>query len=381
MRIGMVVLAAGRKAGGPETYEIQLIRALAGIDTETEYFVYCTSRDAAHAVGRLPENFVVRVLQPPLRALSLSITLPRLMAADGVDFFHATYAPPPVPTRPFLFTMHCVSNFARPEFYPAFIRWRLNALQRIGLRRAASILCVSNFVRQYLRETFHTPAERLATVYNGVGPEFFRSSPADARSRVADEFGIDGPYLLYVGKLQARKNVIGLIRAYARYREETGSDARLVLAGRRVETSEGIDEAIRALGLQNVVMQPGYVAPPAADPASALPYLYSGARMTLFPSFYEGFGIPVVEAMACGSPLIVSNVTSLPEIAGDAALLVDPASIEDMAEAMARIDRSSETRDELIELGVRRARLFTWENCARETLGAYRRLSECERCD
>jgi glycosyltransferase involved in cell wall biosynthesis len=371
MRIGIFVLAAGRRAGGPETYEVQLIRALAGLDGSNEYFLYCTSAAAASALGSLRPNFAVRVLRPGLRALSVGVTLPRWMAADGVEFFHATYAPPPRPNRPFLFTMHCVSNFAHPEYYPTFIRWRLNALQRVGLRRAGSILCVSNFVAEYLRDVFHVAPERLATVYNGVGPEFSREPEQDARRRLAERFGIDYPYLLYVGKLQARKNVIGLIHAYARYRKETGAGARLVLAGKKVETSEGIDEAIRSLGLGSDVVQLGYVAPPSADARSPLPALYSAARMTVFPSFYEGFGIPVIEAMACGSPTIVSNVTSLPEVAGEAAVIVDPRSVEQMAEAMARLDGDSELRSRLVERGLERARLFTWERCARETLAAY----------
>jgi alpha-1,3-rhamnosyl/mannosyltransferase len=174
--------------------------------------------------------------------------------------------------------------------------------------------------------------------------------------------------------LQARKNIVGLIHAYARYRKETGSQAKLLLAGKKVETSEGIDEAIEAHGLGGEVVRLGYVAPPYADAESALPALYAAARMTVFPSFYEGFGIPLLEAMASGSPVIASNATSLPEIAGDAALLVDPDSIEDMAGAMTQLDRCPETRSRLIERGLCRARLFTWENCARRTLECYRRL-------
>jgi glycosyltransferase involved in cell wall biosynthesis len=374
MKIGIFVLAAGRQAGGPETYEVELIRTLARLDHANEYFIYCTGTEAVAAIGLRQDNFVFRVLRPSLRPISVTWTLSRWMKADGVDFFHATYAPPPAPNRPFLFTMHCVSNFAQPEFYPTFIRWRLNALQRIGLRRAGVILCVSDFVARYLREVFHLPAERLATVYNGVGAGFFQQAPEDARRRVACQFGIDSPYLLYVGKLQARKNIVGLIHAYARYRKETGSQAKLLLAGKKVETSESIDEAIEAHGLGGEVVRLGYVAPPYSDAESALPALYAAARMTVFPSFHEGFGIPVLEAMASGSPVIASNTTSLPEIAGDAALPVNPDSIEDMARAMTHLDRSPETRSRLIERGLCRARLFTWENCARRTLECYRRF-------
>jgi glycosyltransferase involved in cell wall biosynthesis len=367
-------LAAGRKAGGPETYEVQLVRALAAAGAQEDFFIYCTSPGAAEAIGPLPENFRVRLLRPALRPISVSLTLPRWMAIDGVDLFHATYAAPPFPIRPFVFTMHCVSNFAHPEYYPTFIRWRLNALQRVALRRAASILCVSDFVAAYLRDALGVPGERLSTVYNGVGPEFTPVAPELARRRIALRFGIHYPYLFYAGKLQARKNIVRLIQAYAFFRKLTGSPAKLVLAGRRVQTSEGIDETIARLGLAEQVVELGYIAPPSADPDSLLPSLYSAARMTMFVSLYEGFGIPVIEAMACGSPVIASSATSLPEVAGGAALLVNPESVEDIGRAMAWLDRDEDLRARLIQQGISRAGRFTWEQCARQTLEAYRRL-------
>ena len=369
MRIGILVLAAGRTAGGPETYEVELIRALAEADGRNEYVVYCTSSEAAEAIGPLPGNFRPHVLRPSLRVVSVGITLPRRLARDGIELLHATYAPPPVSSVPLAFTMHCCSNFARPEFYPGLIRRRLNALQKVGLRRASVILCVSDFIAAYLRKEFGIPAERLRTVYNGVSRGFAPFAPEEARRRVAERFGIESPYVLYVGKLQARKNIVGLIRAYHRFRRESGSPAKLVLAGKRVETSDGIRETIDELGLRDEVVETGYLA------HSALPELYAAARMTVLPSFYEGFGIPVVEAMACGSPVIASNVTSLPEIAGGAAVLVNPHSVEEMAMAMAELDRDENRRNRLIELGLRRASRFTWANCARETLAAYESAS------
>ncbi len=368
MRIGIFVLAAGRDAGGPETYEVQLVQALARIDPDNKYFVYCTSHEAATAFGTLPGNFAVRVLRPAWRPLSVTAGLSRAMAADGLDFFHATYAAPPFPMRPFVFTMHCTSNFEHPEFYPTFIRWRLNALQRVALRRAESILCVSDFVARYLRDAFRIPGERLSTVYNGVAREFRPVPVEEARQRVRERFGIDGPYVLFVGKLQARKNVDGLARAFARFREQTGSPMKLVLAGKQVEPTD-------TTCAQDAVVKLGYVAAPSADPQSPLPDLYAAARMMVLPSFHEGCALPPFEAMACGCPVIVSNATSLPESTGGAALTVDPNSIEDIATAIVQLDRDEATRADLIERGLRRAAVFTWDHCARQTLDSYRKLA------
>jgi glycosyltransferase involved in cell wall biosynthesis len=369
MRIGIFVLMAGREAGGPETYEVQLVRALASIDRANEYVVYCTTPAAIQAIGVVQENVTYRVLGPGPRAVGIAFGLPARLVTDGIDIFHATFTPPPLFTKPLVFTMHCLSNFAHPEFYPKLVAWRLNGLMRIGLARAACVLCVSENVRDAVHHEFAVPRERLAVAYNGVGTQFVHTAPALAQQIVADRFGIDYPYVLFVGKLQARKNIVRLIRAFADFKRATGSDAKLLLAGKRTATSEGIDEAIREQGVSEHVVEAGYFRP------TDLPALYSAARMFVFPSLWEGFGIPVAEAMACGTPVITSTVTSLPEVAGGAAVFVDPCDTNDIAAAMARVDRSPALRAELIARGLRRASDFTWTNCARATLEGYARVA------
>ena len=365
MRIGIFVLMAGRQAGGPETYEVELIRALAAIDRRNEYVVYCTTPAAIPAIGVTQDNVTYRVLGPRLRSIAVGVTLPALLVRDGIDFFHSTFTPPPFFTKQLVFTMHCMSNFTHPEFYSPLVAWRLNHLMKIALRRAACVLCVSRNVRDDVHQQFGVAGDRLAVAYNGVGSHFVRTPPEEARRLVASRFGIDYPYLLFVGKLQARKNVIRLVHAYARFRRETGSEAKLLLAGRKTATADGIDQAIAELGLGDHVVQAGYFAP------TDLPVLYSAAQQFVFPSLWEGFGIPVVEAMACGTPVVTSTVTSLPEVAGDAAVLVDPTSVDDIAEAMVRIETSPDLRNTLVSRGLERAQQFTWANCARATLGAY----------
>jgi len=371
MRIGIFVLMAGREAGGPETYEVELIRALAQIDRAHEYVIYCTTPAAIDAIGVRQENVTYRVLGPGPRALSVSVGLPARLINDGIDFFHATFTPPPFFTKRLVFTMHCLSNFAHPEFYPRLVAWRLNSLMRIALARAACVLCVSESVRSAVSDAFGVSAARLAVAYNGVGAHFVPTPPDEAKQIVAERFGVESPYLLFVGKLQARKNIVRLIQAFAAYRRETRTDAKLVLAGKRTATSDGIDAEIDSLRLRNHVVELGYFK------TTDLPLLYSGARMFVFPSLWEGFGIPVVEAMACGTPVVTSTVTSLPEVAGGAAVLVDPHDVDAIAGGMVDVERSPALRARLIANGFRRAATFTWPNCARATLDGYARLARC----
>lgn len=369
MRIGIFVLMAGRNAGGPETYEIELIRALARLDQQNEYVVYCTGPEAARAIQVKQDNFRMRVLGPSVRAISVGLTLPLMLVRDGVDFFHATFTPPPFATPSLAFTMHCVSSLVHPEFYQPAVAWRLNRLLKTGISKARRILCVSRTTMQHLEEMFSVPPERMSVTYNGVGSEFVPTPPEQARAIVAGEMGITDPFLLFVGKLQAHKNLERLVRAFHAFRQETRSKLKLVIVGRPAGNAVDVPALLHQLNLQNEVILTGYA------PSHQLPLLYSAARAFVFPSLWEGFGIPLIEAMACGTPVITSTATCLPEIAGDAAITFDPTSIEAIADAMVQVDSSEEQRNRLIQAGLKRARLFTWDNCARATLETYARMA------
>jgi len=366
VRFGIFVAMAGRQAGGPETYEHRLVRSLAALDRDNEYHVFCHSRAAADSFRLVQDKVHYHVLRPRVRWLSTLTSLPLKMHAAGVDLLHATFVPPPFSPAPYVFTMHCFSNFVHPEFYHPLVRWRLNGLIRRGLERARVILCVSRNVRDLVAETFKSSEGRLAVVYNGVGEDFQPIEPALARRTLADNYGIVEPYALFVGQLKARKNIARILEAFARFRLESRSELRLVLAGRRDWSSAGMDEVIDRWKLRGQVIELGHLAHP------DLAVLYSGARMLVFPSLWEGFGIPVIEAMACGTPVITSNNSCLPEIAGDAALLVDPYSVEAIAEAIYRLDTDAALRQTLREKGLQRARAFSWRRTAEQTLAAYR---------
>jgi glycosyltransferase involved in cell wall biosynthesis len=180
-------------------------------------------------------------------------------------------------------------------------------------------------------------------------------------------YGIRAPYLLHVGRIERKKNLCRTLEAFARVRTQHARRIRVVLAGTPGPGGEEVFEAIERLGLSEAVRLTGYVR------QEDLPALYAGAMVFLFPSLYEGYGMPVLEAMACGTPVLTSNVTSLPEVAGDAALQVDPLDIESIAQGILKLVEDPQRRDEYIRKGLGRVKAFTWERTARETLAVYRK--------
>ncbi len=373
MRIGIFVVTAGRQGGGPETYEVQLIRALARIDRTSEYFIYCTTEKGPPAIGVTQANFSYRVLRPSSRWISIPFVLPLWMIWDRIDFYHATMVPPPWSPKPFLMTILCSSNWFHPEFYPKRVAWRLNRLIGTSLPKATSLLCISEDLLEDVHQLWHVPLNRLTVTYMGVAEEFFPSDVSSARTLLAERYAITSRYLLFIGQQQERKNVFRVLEAYALFRmrfekAEQAGLPRLLLVGREVDDTDDIANAIRQHAIADSVDRRRYVS------FQDLPSLYRAADALVFPSLWEGFGLPVVESMACGTPVITSTATCLPEIADDAALIVDPQSSAQIADAIYRIQTEPDLREALVRRGFQRAKRFTWDNCARRTLEVYRAM-------
>lgn len=359
---------AGREAGGPETYEHCLVQSLAEIDRENDYHVFCLDRAAADSFLVKQDNFTYHVLRPRSRWVSVPFSLPVGLMRNRIDLLHATFVPPPFSPSRLVFTMHCFSTFAHPEFYPPDILWRLNKGIVRGLKSSGLNLCVSENVRDLTAEKFKLPAERQVVVYNGVGANFRPVALDHARKVLREKYNLRDQFALFVGQIKARKNVNRILEAFGQFHREVDPNVKLVFAGRRSWTSEDFDETVARLGLSDSVVEIGHVG------HHDLPVFYSAAEMFLFPSLWEGFGIPVIESMACGTPVVTSNISSLPEVAGDAAVLVDPHRAEDIAAGMHRIFTDHTFRQNLIARGLERAKQFTWRRTAEQTLEAYRRL-------
>lgn len=365
MRVGILAGCLGRRDGGPETYERELIQALARQDRVNEYRIYVFEPTAASCLGPLPKNFRLSLLRPRSRWISLTASLPLAMIRDSIDVFHASLYSPPICPAPLVFTMHDVSPLTRPDFFAPGVFRRLNPLVRKGLKRARVIVCVSRDAMASTALETGIDINRMRVIPHGVSPRFAPIPRAMARAQVQEKIGIQDEYILYVGKIMSRKNIVRMIEAYAQFITATGAKTQLVLAGKRLYDTSDVDAAIIRHGLEGRVIELGYVED------DILPALYAAASSFIYATLWEGFGLPLLEAMACGTPVISSNLTSIPEIAGGAALLVDPYQVDQIADAMIRLHREPDLRDALIQAGYERSKQFNWANTARLTIESY----------
>ena len=364
MKIGLFPLWTGTQIGGIATYDAELVPALAQAAPNDEFHVFSAKR-APEQTDHTMTNLKHRRLWPSSRWVNVPISFPIAASFSPVQLVHMTHVPPPVFLKPYVMTLHCFSTFAHPEFYPRALCQRMNALTRRGLKGARVVVCVSKGLRDLAQTELKVSPERTAVAFNGIS-DAFRPVPKDqAHSNVKAKYGLDAPYLLFVGVIAPRKNVVRLIRAFHLFRNETRSQLRLVLVGRRW-LAQDVDEAISKLGLQQQITFIDHVE------NRSLPDLYSAAEALVFPSLWESFGIPVMEAMACGTPVLTSRGSCLPEIAGDAAVLVDPYSSDEIAQGIASIVQDPLLRDTLRQKGLARSKEFTWASCADQTLAAYR---------
>jgi glycosyltransferase involved in cell wall biosynthesis len=364
MRIGLFALETGRNVGGLEVYERNLIRGLSKIDRQNEYLIFCLDPKVPALLELEAPNFEFRVLKMN-RLKGVAWDAPRAMARANLDLFHAIFVPPPWTSVPYVFTHHGSEVMERPDFYPFALGLRMRVLFRCAFRKASLILCVSDYVRNYLAEERGIDEERLATVYYGSGPEFRPIAQVTAHDVVARKYALRDRFLLTVGRIEPRKNPIRVLRAYDQFRRRVADPPKLAFAGMKTWSGREFDRTVNELGLRDHVVELGHV------PHEDLPALYSASEFAIFASLWEGFGLPIMEAFATGTPVITSNGTCMPEVSGGAALLVDPHSCEEIAGAMCSLHSDKQLRMQLIDKGLARASAFSWERTACETLNAY----------
>ena len=373
MRVSLDLTVATTESGGIGRYVEQLSQALISGYPEVEW-VLLPGRSEPPWLASLPgKAAVIRPAgQAKNRVVRANLALPGLLAAHGIDVHHA----PDNLSLPLLaarrtarvVTIHDLI----PILLPHTVEWKHRLITRVileaSVRRADAVIVPSEATRRDILERYPAAEGKVFVTPEGVD-ESFRPAPAGEVERVRRAHGLPGEYLLFLGTLEPKKNLPALLRAYAAARSRAPSLPPLVVAGKTGWIYEPIFETWRELRLQEAVRFLGFV--PNAD---VVP-LMSGARAFLFPSLYEGFGLPVLEAMACGTPVITSNVSSLPEVAGDAAITVDPHSVEELAHAIEKLAFDDTLHRALRERGLRRAAVFTWRRCAEQTMEVYRRVA------
>lgn len=369
MRIAVHAKALSeREPVGIGIYTYNLLKAISALDGANEYVLYSNEP----IVKKIPApNFKEKVLNFPM--LWTYMRFPFEFVGGRYDLlFVPKEVVPPVKRPTTVITCYDLGRLRDPkERTPLDARLHCWISVNFAFKAADHILAISEATRKDLVEKCGVDPSKITVTPLGYDRGLYRPcKDEDLIGRVKERHGIKGDYFINTSSLLwHRKNIPGVIRAFDLLRKKTGSDAKLVVTGKRGEAYEEIIRLISAIGLEKRVILTGYV------PDEDMPVLLSGALALVFPSFYEGFGLPLVEAMASGCPVITSNVSSLPEVAGDAGILVDPEDIGGLASAMEKVCTDGPYREKMAEGGLKRAGLYSWENTARETLKAFKSLA------
>jgi len=359
---------------GDERYLRTLLGGLASIDSKDEYVLYTNkggAREARTYAGRFKDRCRVRTVRPSPLPLRVPFSLPFMAGRDGCDLLHTQYFTPPVCPCPVVLTVHDVSFMRHPEFFDRLEARLFPGLIGFSARKAGLIVTDSAFSGTEIRALLRVPGDRIRVIPLAVDPCFEPLDRQRALDRVRGKYGMPfGRFLLSVGEIQPRKNVDRLLHAFARLRVETGTDCGLVLVGNRKYADFDPVRLIEAHGLSGTAVHTGFV------PQEDLVDFYCAADLFVFPSLYEGFGLPPLEAMACGTPVAASDKGALPEVLGDAAAYFDPLDTDAITASIRRLLESEERRAALRRAGPARAALFPPGLAAQRTRSLYDEIRE-----
>jgi glycosyltransferase involved in cell wall biosynthesis len=368
MRIAIDATSVPPRPAGAGVYAIELVRAMAERDRRDGYALFARTHALDDAIaGR--RNWRVEHLSAsrPARLAWEQIRLPGHLEALRIDVLHSTHHT--LPLRPVrsrrVVTIHDVTFIRIPERYPPARRAYFRAITQLSAKVADAVIVPSESVRADVVRTLGVPPAKVHVVYEAAGPAY-RPIDADEAAAVARKYLLEPGYVLSVGSLEPGKNRARLFRALRRLWDE-GVDAHLAIVGQAAWKYEDEAALVDEIGMGDRIHYLGYV------PARDLPALYNAASVFAFPSLYEGFGLPVIEAMACGVPVLTSEISATAEVAGDAAVLVDPQDVDAIASGLAALLSDPLRRDHYGRLGLARSVEFSWRRAADETHAVYQR--------
>jgi glycosyltransferase involved in cell wall biosynthesis len=340
---------------GIGTYIRNLLRHLARLDTHNEYVILCREEDCA-STAELGENFRPIAERSLPYSVREQLAVPLDLRREKVDLFHAPHyvLPPLTPCRSVV-TIHDCIHLRFPQYLPSRLGYAYaRSSLWVAAHRSARILTVSEASKRDILEYFSVPESKITVIYNAIDERFSEQPNADEVMRVRERYQLNDPFILYAGNIKPHKNLERVIEAFHMIRRGELEHVKLLIIGDEISKYAALRRTVHRYKLHKHVRFFGFV------PDATLAILYRLASLFVFPSLYEGFGLPPLEAMASGTPVITSNVSSLPEVVGDAAMLIDPYEPDAIAGAIRRVMLDDRLRDDMRERGLARAREFSW---------------------
>ena len=363
---------------GVGTYTRNAIRTLARLDHENEYFLIGIPGMLGE-MGALPPNFITVPGQPNEFSVASYLELHRILKQNNCDLLHVPHLfwkPQGIPC-PYVVTVHdLLDHMYRVNSQSGVKRSMHFQFTRRVLQRAARIFAVSNFSKADTVRLFQVPAEKIEVIYNAIDDSFRLGHASDAeREFIAERYQVNTPFLLYAGRISPHKNVVRIIEAFAALKGELSKEGRfddlkLIIIGDEVSKHPDLRRACVKAGVQNDVRFLGFV------PIDVLRIFYDQAKIFVFPSLYEGFGLPPLEAMAHATPVVTSNTSSIPEVVGNAAVMVNPENVFEIMRALHRVLLDQTLRDKLKARGLEQAGKFSWDAGVRRMLQIYREVAK-----
>jgi len=351
---------------GIGTYIRNLVRHLARLDRETEYVLLCRDEDRA-GLAALGENFHPVTETAPTYSVAEQVTIPLALRRAGVTLFHAPhYVLPPLVTCRSVVTIHDCIHLMFPQYLPSRMAYAYaRSVMWAAARRAQLIITVSEASKRDILHFFKVPPEKVVVVHNAIDERFLVPPPDIELARVRERYQLQHGFVLYAGNIKPHKNLVRLIEAFSQIRQGPFQELKLLIIGDQISKLPALRRAVHQLKLHKHVRFLGYI------PDETLAVLYRSAEVFVFPSLYEGFGLPPLEAMASGTPVVTSNTSSMPEVTGGAAVLVDPYDVGSIVDGVRRVLTDASLAAELRRKGPLRAREFSWARSVARTKELY----------
>lgn len=364
MKVGIDALALSNPMDGSQSFVRNLLKLLSTVDAVNDYTIFVRSPEAVADIA-VTDKMLIQTVASNQARMRIPFALSRAILRSGVDVLHAQFAAPLVCPSQIVVTIHDILFERYPQFFhPSDLR-QLRIRVPLTVRRAAAVLTGSEFSKQDIARRYAIAPDKIVVAPYAPDPMFRPIHDTAQLARVSAQYRTTDNYVLFVGVLKPNKNVRTLVEAYVRLRRANRIDHKLVLVGSEDALQSDVRSLVKDAGCSNDLVFTGHI------PASDLVALYNSATVFVQPSIFEGFGLPSLEAMACGTPVITSNTSAIPEVVDDAALLVNPLDVDELANALEVVLHDENLRSRLSVKGLARAGMFSWETTARTIVHVY----------